>query len=94
MRLLARGLSNKEIARELGLAEATVKVHLNFAFKALNVHNRAGAVAAALAAELAPESRLELAAPPTRSDFDPRDVKSAAERVACRQPRLTNAVSE
>ncbi len=48
--LLARGFSNKQIARALGLAEATVKVHLNFVFKALNVHNRASAVAAVLSA--------------------------------------------
>jgi DNA-binding NarL/FixJ family response regulator len=44
-RLLVRGLSNKEIARELALAEGTVKVHLAALYRALRVRNRAGAVA-------------------------------------------------
>jgi DNA-binding NarL/FixJ family response regulator len=40
-----RGLSNKEIARELALAEGTVKVHLAALYRSLRVRNRAGAVA-------------------------------------------------
>jgi DNA-binding NarL/FixJ family response regulator len=48
LQLLARGLSNKAIARELGLSEATVKVHNNALFKALKVTNRASAVAKVL----------------------------------------------
>jgi DNA-binding NarL/FixJ family response regulator len=43
--LIVEGRSNKEIARALGLAEGTVKVHINGLFRALNVHNRAAAVA-------------------------------------------------
>ena len=39
-----RGLGNKSIARELNLSEATVKVHLSSAFRALGVHNRTEAV--------------------------------------------------
>lgn len=46
--LLTEGLSNKAIARKLDLAEATVKVHVNAIYRALNVHNRASAVAAVL----------------------------------------------
>jgi DNA-binding NarL/FixJ family response regulator len=46
LELLARGMGNKEIARRLDIAEGTVKVHLNAAFRALGVHNRAGAVSA------------------------------------------------
>lgn len=46
LELLARGLGNKEIARQLNIADGTVKVHLNAAFRALGVHNRAGAVTA------------------------------------------------
>jgi two-component system nitrate/nitrite response regulator NarL len=38
--LIARGLSNKEIARALGLSEKTVKVHVGGLFKALDVANR------------------------------------------------------
>jgi DNA-binding NarL/FixJ family response regulator len=45
--LLARGLPNKLIARELGLSEGTVKVHLLAIFRALDVSNRTEAVIAA-----------------------------------------------
>jgi DNA-binding NarL/FixJ family response regulator len=45
--LLARGLPNKTIARELGLSEATVKVHLLAVFRVLQAHNRTEAVVAA-----------------------------------------------
>jgi len=38
--LLARGLSNKEIARALGIAEATTKIHLAALLRALGVRNR------------------------------------------------------
>jgi DNA-binding NarL/FixJ family response regulator len=41
--LLARGLSNKEIARELKLAEATVKIHVHRCLQLLNVPSRAKA---------------------------------------------------
>jgi DNA-binding NarL/FixJ family response regulator len=46
LRSLAGGRSNKEIARELGIAEGTVKIHVNALFRALGVHNRVGAAAA------------------------------------------------
>ena len=45
--LLAEGLSNKAIARRLGIAEGTVKTHVATIFDVLNVHNRVSAVAAA-----------------------------------------------
>ena len=41
---LAGGLSNKEIARRLGLAEGTVKVHLAAIFRVLSARNRTEAV--------------------------------------------------
>lgn len=47
LRLISKGMSNKAIARELGLAESTVKVHVNNVFKALKVNNRIEAVARA-----------------------------------------------
>ena len=47
LRLLARGLPNKLIARELKVSESTVKVHLLAIFRALEVHNRTHAVVAA-----------------------------------------------
>lgn len=43
-RLLTDGLSNKAIARELDLAEGTVKQHISALFKNLNIHNRVEAV--------------------------------------------------
>lgn len=46
LRLLSRGYSNSEIARSLGVAEGTVKVHVNAAFRMLRVHNRVQAAAA------------------------------------------------
>jgi DNA-binding NarL/FixJ family response regulator len=45
--LLARGLPNKLIARELGLSESTVKVHLLAIYRVLSVRNRTEAVIAA-----------------------------------------------
>jgi len=39
-----RGLSNKEIARELGIADGTVKQHANAIFRELGLQNRTEAV--------------------------------------------------
>jgi DNA-binding CsgD family transcriptional regulator len=46
--LVARGMSNREIAEELVLAESTVKRHLANAYEKMGVHSRSGAVDAAL----------------------------------------------
>ncbi len=45
---LAEGHSNKEIARQLGLQEISVKVHLKKIFRKLNVSNRTQAAMAAV----------------------------------------------
>lgn len=47
VRLLARGESNKVIARQLGVTEGTIKVHLLAIFRTLNVSNRTAAVISA-----------------------------------------------
>ncbi|MEY4753048.1 MAG: hypothetical protein RJA44_723 [Pseudomonadota bacterium] len=44
LRLLAEGLSNKQIGRELDLAESTVKSHLLVIFRKLGVSSRTGAM--------------------------------------------------
>lgn len=43
LRLLARGLANKQIGRELGIAERTVKVHVGHVFRAIGVGDRTSA---------------------------------------------------
>jgi len=59
--LLAEGLSNKMIARRLGLVEGTVKSHLVHIFGVLGVRNRTAAVVAAQALRTDP-----FAPPPRR----------------------------
>lgn len=44
LELILRGRSNKAIAAELSLSEATVKMHLGYVFKILGVSNRTQAV--------------------------------------------------
>jgi DNA-binding NarL/FixJ family response regulator len=53
LRLLGKGLSNKEIGRDLGLSEKTVKAHVTAIFRMLNVVNRTQAANAAREADLA-----------------------------------------
>jgi len=53
LRLLGKGLSNKEIGRELALSEKTVKAHVTAIFKTLNVVNRTQAASAAREADIA-----------------------------------------
>jgi DNA-binding NarL/FixJ family response regulator len=47
IRLLAEGRQNRDIAKALGVAEGTVKVHVANIFRALKVNNRTAAAAAA-----------------------------------------------
>jgi DNA-binding CsgD family transcriptional regulator len=42
--LVIRGLSNKRVARELGLSEGTVKIHLHNIFRKLGAKNRYGLI--------------------------------------------------
>ena len=48
LRAVARGLSNQQVARELGLSERTVEVHLTKVYRLLGVGSRTEAVTTAL----------------------------------------------
>jgi len=48
MALVARGYTNRQIARQLFLAESTIKTHLSSALRKLDVHSRAEAAALVL----------------------------------------------
>ncbi|MEV6315272.1 response regulator transcription factor [Streptomyces sp. NPDC051776] len=52
--LVARGMSNPQIGRELLIGEATVKTHLLHAFEKLHVNDRTAAVTAAIARGILP----------------------------------------
>ena len=47
LRLVAQGLSNKQIARQLAITERTVKFHMTSIFNKLGAENRAQAIAVA-----------------------------------------------
>lgn len=48
LRLLSRGLANKQIGERLFVSERTVKAYLSAVFEKLGVQNRSGAITAAL----------------------------------------------
>lgn len=56
--LIAQGLSNKEIARELGIAEPTVKVHVHRILQLVGTPSRAKAAVWARRAGLLPGARV------------------------------------
>ncbi len=57
---LANGLSNKDIALAVGLAEGTVKIHVAAIFQALHVNNRNEAVRAAMNLSLVADDKVQL----------------------------------
>jgi two-component system, NarL family, nitrate/nitrite response regulator NarL len=59
--LVTRGDSNKKIARELGIAEGTVKTHLTAIFRKLNVHTRTQASRAGARMQEVSDEQLTLA---------------------------------
>jgi len=63
LRMLTKGSANKEIAREIGVAEVTVKLHTRRILEKLGVRNRAAAAAAAVSRGLLGDDPLQRAAP-------------------------------
>jgi DNA-binding NarL/FixJ family response regulator len=43
LRLVTRGLANKQIARNLGISESTVKAHISSVFRRIGVTDRTSA---------------------------------------------------
>jgi DNA-binding NarL/FixJ family response regulator len=62
LRLLARGLSNKEIASRLVIAPKTVGNHVEHIYAKIGASNRAGAGLFALRHGLLPEEEIEVPA--------------------------------
>ena len=57
IRLIARGLSNREIARTLRVAETTVRTHVGHLLNKLDLRNRVEIAAFAYQAQIAPRMR-------------------------------------
>jgi DNA-binding CsgD family transcriptional regulator len=81
--LLLKGLPNKLIAYELGLAESTVKTHMSSLFRKLHVRSRAHAIAIAADLERHNGSVSELES--SRPQAIPDAVRAEKRRVAKRK---------
>ena len=80
------GLSNKAIARELGVSEQAVKAHMSRLFLKHGVGNRAGLVAAAVGAE---RGRLE-----RERDSRAEGLERRIEQLTARNAELEHANSD
>lgn len=60
LRLMAQGNSNKEIARELGISENTVRVHISAIISAMDATNRTEAAYSAMRLGLIPRASIGL----------------------------------
>ena len=82
LRLLLSGHSNKMIARDLAISEATVKVHMKAVLRKLNVRNRTQAAMWAAANGFAETSGSPFPAPPAHSRPLAAIAAPRVERVA------------
>src|SRR5262245_25908921 len=88
--LIMQGKSNKEICRELGLADRTVKVHVTAVLTALRVSSRTKAVVAAGKLGLSPDALLAVGSGPDSRRLPGRtgSVDDARRLVALRPQML------
>ena len=77
-RLIARGRSNKLIARELGIAEKTVKTHVGHVLAKLGVTDRTQAAVIAVRTGL---RRQSLRGPRTNYPYEPRPDRIYGDRM-------------
>jgi DNA-binding CsgD family transcriptional regulator len=84
---IGQGRSNKEIARQLGIAPETVKTHIKRIFSKLGVERRAQAACRAHALGLVSES----APPPYRTRLRPKPILLQANDRHLASNRVTNA---
>lgn len=73
LELVAAGLSNREVARQLVVSEATVKTHLHHTFVKLRAENRQAAVATAVHRGLVRITRAGSGNPSDSSEVQPID---------------------
>ena len=73
LRLVACGLSNGEIARELVLGDATIKTHVARIFQKLDLHDRVQAVVLAYETGLVTPGGAATATPPATAQRNARD---------------------
>jgi DNA-binding NarL/FixJ family response regulator len=85
LKMLASGLDQRQIARELVISEKTVETHIQRVLSKLGVHSRAQAVAAAHREGLAGAHD----AAPDRSE--PKDSGAAVARLPVQEPRRLSA---
>jgi two-component system nitrate/nitrite response regulator NarL len=60
--LVARGLSNKEVGRQMNISEGTIKVHLHRIYQKLAIRNRTTLAALAAKEDLAAPGPLQVGA--------------------------------
>ncbi len=81
--LISQGFSNNQIARELGLAEGTVRTHVSAILKTLDLRNRTQAALAAMAMEAFGTHRIQAS--------DRLEAAAAADPVALAAPAVDDA---
>ena len=87
LRLVATGVSNKEIATQLGISPNTVKVHLRNIFSKIGAPTRTAATLYALENGLAIAPALETAPPPSPAPEPPAQPSLPPPQTAPAQPR-------